>query len=67
MVECNQIQARVFYAWRQYLNDKMTRYHHKTSAIDKTWHLLVVGVRQEKKRAFQIWKEKKRFDDEKMK
>jgi len=26
MIECNQIQARVFYAWRQYLNDKMTRY-----------------------------------------
>ena len=45
MVECNQIQARVFYAWRQYLNDKMTRYHHKTSAIDKTWHLLVLGTR----------------------
>jgi len=23
----------------------MTRYHHKTSAIDKTWYLLSRGVR----------------------
>lgn len=65
MIECNQIQARVFYAWRQYLNDKMTRYHRKTNAIDKTWFLLARGVQQEKKRAFQIWKEKKRFGNEK--
>ena len=40
MIECNQLQAKVFYAWRQYLNDKMDRYHRKTSAIEKTWYLL---------------------------
>lgn len=57
MIECNALQARVFYAWRQYLNDKNNRHHHKNNAVEKTWHLLVKGSKQELKRSFDIWKE----------
>ena len=65
MIECNQIQARVFYAWRQYLNDKMKRYHRKTNAIEKTWYLLGRSTREEMKRAMSLWKEKNRYNNHK--
>lgn len=65
MIECNQLQARVFYAWRQYQNDKLDRYHFKTNAIEKTWHLLSKGAKSEVKRALDIWKAKCQFAQEK--
>jgi hypothetical protein len=36
----------------------MDVYHHKTNAIEMIWHHLERDARKEKKRAFDIWKEK---------
>jgi uncharacterized protein (UPF0335 family) len=60
-VDCNRLQARVFYAWQKYQQDKMDAYHFKTNAIQKIWHLLNKEAKQEKKRAIDIWKQKQGF------
>lgn len=44
----------------------MDRYHFKTNAVEKIWHLMSNGARQTKKRALQIWKQKKNFDAERL-
>jgi hypothetical protein len=37
VIDCNRLQAKVFYAWRQYQRDKMDSYRFKTNAIEKIW------------------------------
>ena len=59
VVDANRLQAKVFYAWRQYQQNKMDRYTFKTNAIERIWHLLVKGGQKEKKRALTIWKQRK--------
>jgi len=40
MIDCNKLVSKVFYAWKQYQQEKMDVYHFKTNAIMKMWHKL---------------------------
>jgi outer membrane receptor for ferrienterochelin and colicin len=52
----------MFYAWKQYQQDKMDRYLFKTNAIEKIWFLMNRGAKKEMKRAMTIWKLRKQFN-----
>ena len=67
VLDCNQLQAKVFYAWRNYLLKKLDRYHLKTNAVESAWNILHRSANVELKRAITIWKEKVRFDNSKVK
>ena len=38
--DCNRLQSKVFYAWKQYQRDKQDRYYFKTNSIDRIWHIM---------------------------
>ena len=59
VVDCNRLQAKTFYAWKHYQQTKLDRYQFKTNSIEKIWYLLNKGAKQEMKRAFSIWKERR--------
>lgn len=61
VIDCNKLQAKVFYAWRQYQRDKMDSYHFRTSGIQRLWHMMAKGSKQELKRSLDIWKQKLGF------
>jgi hypothetical protein len=62
VINCDKLIRRVFYAWKQYQQDKMDTYHFKTNAIEAIWHRVTQDARKEMKRAFDIWKQKKGFE-----
>lgn len=61
MVDCNRLVARVFYALKRHQQDRMDVYHFKTNAVNKIWHKIMSDSLKDKKRAMDIWKEKKTF------
>jgi len=66
MINFNRLQAKVFYALKQYMTDKTDRYYFKTNAIEKIWYLLKWNAKCELKTALQIWKEAHGFDNHKL-
>lgn len=45
VVDCNRLQAKTFYAWKQYQQTKLDRYQYKTNSIEIIWYLLNKGAK----------------------
>ena len=63
MGRCNQLQAKVFYAWVQYNRDCSNVYNSKTNAVENMYHILKRNATCELKNAMSIWKGNKCYAD----
>ena len=59
--------AKVFYAWLQYHERRLSTYEQKKQSINLVWEKLLVSSQVEIKRALTIWKEKSRSQSHKNK